>query len=85
MTFEEALKLAQDYAKVRKQVRKALLTELRLLDDVDRADSTSKVGQGRVLEPSERRKLNGYPSDLTDQRLLDMIVRFHVRSPKGQS
>lgn len=82
MEFASAYDLATNYGRVRKEVRKALLAKLRELDKIESANSTSKVGQGRVLEPNERRKLCSYPSDLTDQRLLEFYQRFVDRGFK---
>lgn len=75
MTFDQALPLARDYAKVRRAVRKALLTRLRALDE-RQTNSDPRQDKLWVLQGNMRGKLYNFPSDLTDQRLLDWLDAF---------
>ncbi len=74
MTLEQAITAAQAYEAQRKEVRKLLINELRNRLDGYKPASVNKPGPG-AFTSAEVRKLNSFPSDLSDARLLAMLER----------
>lgn len=70
MTTKQAIATAKAYLAKRKEVRKALLTAARAKHP--HYDCSGRLRPATQLD-YELRKLYHYPSDLTDQRLLDLI------------
>lgn len=67
MTSSEAVKLADEWVKVRKECRKHLI-------------ALARKNHPRVID-TETRKLHLFPSDLSEERLLALV--YTVQEPKA--